>query len=119
MIKIPRKLVITLEENMNKEEILSKSKKENIYGDEREKRIRMNRDVFSAWGVIVLGIIMMIMKLFRGHSPADIISLFFCMSGMGFIYEGVKLKKRVQIAAGIVFLLLAAYYFYKFCKGLL
>ncbi len=29
---------------MNKDEILSKSKKENIYGDEREKKIRMNRD---------------------------------------------------------------------------
>lgn len=40
---------------MNKETILSKSKKENIYGDEREKLVRVHRDSFSMWGIIILG----------------------------------------------------------------
>lgn len=37
---------------MNKEEILAKSKKENILGDEREKEVRIRRDAFSFWGLI-------------------------------------------------------------------
>ena len=32
-----------------KEEILVKARKENIYGDEREKKIRIHRDAFSVW----------------------------------------------------------------------
>ena len=62
---------------MNKEEILSRSKKDNIYGDEREQQIRTKRDAFSLWGLIVLGAIIMIIKLFRMESPADIIALYF------------------------------------------
>ena len=31
---------------MDKNEILSKSRKENVYGDEREKEVRVKRDAF-------------------------------------------------------------------------
>lgn len=103
---------------MNKEEILSKSKKENIYGDEREKDVRVKRDAFSMWGLIILGIIIMIIKLFHTKSPADIISLLFCTSGLGFTYEGIKLKKKCITIIGILLLLSAMYYFYRFCMGL-
>lgn len=103
---------------MNKEEILARSKKENTYGDEREKEIRTKRDAFSLWGPTILGIIIMIIKLFRTESPADIISILFCASGLGFTYEGIKLKKKWVAICGIVFMLLAVYYFYRFCAGL-
>jgi hypothetical protein len=103
---------------MNKEEILAKSKKENILGDEREKEVRIRRDAFSFWGLIFLGIIIMLIKLIRVQSPADIISLMFCTSGLGFIYEGVKLKSKWNTILGIIFLILAGYFLYKFCVGL-
>lgn len=103
---------------MNKEEILARSKKENIYGDEREKEVRIKRDAFSLWGLVVLGLIIMIIKLSRVQSPADIISLMFCTSGLGFTYEGVKLKKNWSIIIGGILLLCAVYFFYKFCVGL-
>ncbi len=103
---------------MNREEILAKSKKENIYGDEREKEVRTKRDAFSLWGLIVLGLIITGIKLFRVESPADILSILFCTSGMGFVYEGVKLKKKWGTISGIVLLLLSVYYFYKFCMGI-
>ncbi len=102
---------------MNKEEILSKSKKENIYGDEYERIVRTRRDAFSVWGFLILGIAIMTIKLFRTQSPADIICMMFCTSGLGFAYEGIHLKKKWQIIAGSVLLLCAAYFFYKFCKG--
>ena len=102
---------------MNREEILARSKKENVYGDEREREARIKRDAFSLWGLIVLGVIIMAIKLVRTESPADIISILFCTAGMGFAYEGVKLKNKWTAAAGIVFLLLSVYFFYRFCVG--
>ncbi len=102
---------------MGKDEILARSKKENAFGDEREKEVRVKRDAFSLWGLVVLGVIIMVIKLVRTESPADIISILFCTSGMGFAYEGVRLKNKWIIAAGTVFLLSSAYFFYKFCVG--
>lgn len=103
---------------MNKEEILARSKKENFYGDEREREVRIKRDAFSGWGLVVLGIIIMIIKLMNSGMASDIISILFCTSGLGFAYEGIKLKKKWTAICGIVFLLLAVYYFYRFCVGI-
>lgn len=103
---------------MNKEEVLAKAKRESFLGDEREKEIRTKRDAFSLWGLIILGIIIMIIKLIRVQSPADIISLLFCTSGLAFVYEGIKLKKKLTLFCGSILLVLSAYYFYKFCVGL-
>lgn len=79
---------------MNKEDVLAKSKKENIYGDEREREVRTKRDAFAGWGFTVLGIIIMIIKIFHGDSASDIISILFCTSGLAFTYEGMKLQKN-------------------------
>lgn len=103
---------------MDKEKILSKSKKENIYGDEREKLIRIHRDSFSLWGALGLGLIVIVIKILKGHSPADIISIFFCISSIGFLYEGITLKNKWQFLVGIFMLLLTIYFFYIFCKRL-
>ena len=103
---------------MDKTEILAKAKKENALGDEREKGIRVKRDAFSLWGFLILSVAIMIIKLIRTQSPTDIISLLFCTSGSGFIYEGIKLKSKWQIISGAVLLLAAAYSFYRFCEGL-
>ena len=103
---------------MNKEEVLAKAKRENFLGDEREKDIRTKRDAFSLWGFIILGCTIMIIKLIRVQSPADIISLFTCTSGLAFVYEGIKLKKKFSLICGSILLVFSAYCFYKFCVGL-
>lgn len=103
---------------MNKEEVLAKAKQENFWGDEREKDIRTKRDAFSLWGLTVLGCAIMIVKLIRVQSPADIISLLACTSGLGFVYEGLRLKKKTALFCGGILLVLSAYCFYKFCAGL-
>ncbi len=76
-----------------------------------------NEMLFSLWGLTVLGIIIMFIKLFCMESPADIISILFCTSGLGFTYEGIKLKKKWSIICGVVFLLLAVYFFINFVWG--
>ena len=100
------------------EEVLAKAKRENFLGDEREKDIRTKRDAFSLWGFIILGCTIMIIKLIRVQSPADIISLFTCTSGLAFVYEGIKLKKKFSLICGSILLVFSAYCFYKFCVGL-
>lgn len=104
---------------MNKEEILARSKKENIYGDEREKEVRTKRDAFAGWGFTVLGIIIMFIKIFHGESGSDIIAILFCTSGLAFTYEGMKLQKKWTAICGIVLFLFAVYYFYRFCLEVL
>lgn len=103
---------------MNKEEILAKAKQENFLGDEREKEIRTKREAFSLWGLIILGCTIMILKLVKGQSPVDIISLLVGTSGLAFVYEGIKLKKKFSLFFGGILLVFSIYYFYKFCVGL-
>ena len=102
---------------MDKEEILEKSRRENQYGDEGEKAMRVKRDSVGGWGFIVMGAVIMAVRLCRVESPADIISLFFCSSGLSFVYEGIQAKRKTQLFFGIFFLLCAAYFFYKFLVG--
>lgn len=102
---------------MNKDEILKKSVKENSMLDERDKHIRTHRDAFSMWGVIVLGLIMMGIKIYHGQSPNDILSLFFGMVATAALYMAVKTKKLLHIIITIVFSALTLYYFYCFYVG--
>lgn len=104
---------------MNREKILEKSREENVRGDEYERQVRIERDAFSGWGLIVLGIIITICKLSHNQSPTDIISLMFCSSGLSFTYEGVKLKNKWSLLSGMILLIVAAYFFYQFCVGLM
>ncbi len=99
---------------MNKEEILKKARQENVNGDEREKELLIKRDAFSLWGLTVLGIIIMIIKLMRAQPISDILSILFCTSGLGFTYQGYKAKNKWITASGIVFLIACIYFFYKF-----
>ena len=103
---------------MNKEEVVAKANRVNFLGDERENDIRTKRDAVSLWGFIILGCTIMIIKLIRVQSPADIISLFTCTSGLAFVYEGIKLKKKFSLICGSILLVFSAYCFYKFCVGL-
>ena len=55
-----------MEEHLRKEEILSRSRRENRNGDEREKTVRIQGESFSLIFVFVLGIV-----LLGGSAPMD------------------------------------------------
>lgn len=103
---------------MNKDEILAKSRAENAGGDEREKKLRVHRDAFMAWGPILLGFAMMVIKLCKGQSPADIISMLFGMVAMAELYNAIQTRKKLHIILSIAYFLLTGYYFYRFCAGI-
>lgn len=102
---------------MNKDEILAKSVKENSILDERDKHMRTHRDAFSMWGVIVLGLIIMSIRVYHGDSPYDMFALFFGMVATSSLYYVIKTKKLLHIMIMIVFSALTLYYFYLFYIG--
>lgn len=104
---------------MNKDEILKKSVKENAMLDERDKHIRTHRDAFSLWGVIVLELIMIVIKIYHGQSPSDILSLIWGMAATSALYMAVKTKKLLHIIITFVCSALTLYYFYSFYAGVI
>lgn len=102
---------------MNKDEILAKSVKENSMLDERDKHLRTHRDAFSMWGVLILGLAIMGIKIFYGQSPNDILALLFGSVATAALYMAVKTKKLLHIIVTIVFSVLTVYYFYCFYVG--
>lgn len=104
---------------MDKDEILKKSVKENSMLDERDKYIRTHRDAFSMWGIIVLGLIMMGLKVYHGQSPNDLFSLLFGMVATASLYMAAKTKKLLHIILTIAFSALTLYYFYRFYVGVI
>lgn len=99
---------------MNREQILEKAKKENYLGDEREREISLKSNAFSLLGFIIVGVMIIAVRFSRGESVADIEALLLCTVGSGYLYNGIKLKQKLYIFSGSVFLLAAMYYFYAF-----
>lgn len=90
---------------MNKEEVLSRSRKENKDGDEREMQIMANA---SKVGMAVGGILSVILAIVSSFSDeANLIgitawAIYFSMIGSNDIYQYIKTKKRKNLIGGII-----------------
>lgn len=104
---------------MDKDEILSKHKQENRFGDEREKTIRIRRDAFSLGGVVVLGCFFMMLKIWKDQYPADIFALFACQGGLSCLYEWSQLRQKKHLIWGILLMVITALCVLSFCRDLL
>lgn len=104
---------------MDKDEILSKHKQENRFGDEREKTIRIRRDAFSLGGVVVLGFFFMMLKIWKDQYPADILALFCCQGGLSCLYEWSQLRQKKHLVWGILLMVTTALCVFNFCRHLL
>lgn len=103
---------------MQVEVLLERAKKENVYGDERDKQIRQRRDSFATWCQIILIFVMMFMKIIAGESALDMIILCAIVAESGFLYEWKKTGNKVELVFGVVFSIMTIVCFYKFCVGL-
>ena len=61
---------------MNKEEILAKSRKENVLQDEMERTVRIEGESFSLLFVFLMGLILLTWKRVHGLPHEDVLTMF-------------------------------------------
>ncbi len=67
---------------MNKEEVLKRSRNENVDGDERDKFIKLKRDSFGSASAFIMIIILSIIKICNGQNWYDLACIS-CAVGIG------------------------------------
>lgn len=123
MIRIPSKLGNTSLEgsNMEKDEILKKSREENKNRDfvEAEALNRANA-IALAVGVIVCGVVSILRGLLteKGTEPA-VWTVMFGMMSAGMLVKFVKLRRRHELLLGLLYLGFCVFFFALYLRDLL
>ncbi len=100
---------------MNKQEILKKSRQENMNGDECERKKRTDQDAFSVWGYIIMSAVFMVLKLIQREPINDVLAILWSGSATGFLYRAIHTKEKIYVIAAVVEYLLALLVFCKYC----
>ncbi len=100
---------------MNKQEILKKSRQENMNGDECERKKRTDQDAFSVWGYVIMGLIFMVLKMVGDRAAEDVLSILWCGVATGFLYRAIHTKEKISVIAAVAGYLLALFFFCKYC----
>lgn len=92
-------------ETLSKEEILERSRKENAkVGDEREQKL-LNYGIYAMLftGAAVLLAVYMVNAIILKRNSNELISIFFAMGGVNFVWQGIfgKKWKKVFLSVGI------------------
>lgn len=99
---------------MDKEKILSKNKKDNLYLDEYEKHIKLQGKSFGLVFVLLICILILFIKAVCKEPSYDIMTIIWSVA-LGFMsYEAYLSKNTVKCIISLFFLLFMVYYFYKF-----
>lgn len=104
---------------MNREEILKKSREENAAGymDERERGLRLREDSAAYGFGLALSLVLFIIKICRGQSAADLLTVITGMSASGFAYMAVKKRKKSDAVFAVLSALLMLFYLIRFLLG--
>lgn len=102
-----------MEEHLRKEEILSRSRRENRNGDEREKTVRIQGESFSLIFVFVLGIVLLGWKRAHGLPDEDVLSMFWVSCVANRLY---RLTQRRDISDVVTLLISLAFLGYNLVK---
>lgn len=76
-----------MEQNLSREEILSRSRQENRKGDERERTIRIEGESFSLLFVLLMGLVLLFWKRSHGLPYADVMCMFWTACTANRIYR--------------------------------
>ena len=95
-------------------EVMTKSGEKKIWSKEENIKMRDRGAVFSVVTAAVFGLIIAWTKIDRGQSINDIVTLFSVILAASFLYQAVKRKTLLDIAAAIGVCLVAGYSFYQF-----
>ncbi len=100
---------------MNKQEILKKSRQENMNGDECQRKRRTDQDAFSAWGFLIMCGVIMVLKLIQRESINDVLAILWCGSATAVLYGAIREKTKLYIFLTVVAYALAVMFFCIFC----
>ena len=103
-----------MEEHLRKEEILSRSRRENRNGDEREKTVRIQGESFSLIFVFVLGIVLLGWKRAHGLPDEDVLAMFWVSCVANRLYRLTQRRDVSDVVTLLIFLAFLGYNLVKF-----
>ena len=93
---------------MNREDILAAARENGMRNEEYENHTLLRGDNLSATIGMILGMVLFFVELFvTKEMNIGLATMFFTMSAIQSIYEGVKLHKKICIIVGIFIAVLA------------
>lgn len=92
------------ENKLSKEDILSKSRNENKKGDEREKQITKNPSMVMMITLAICVAVVYFTELFLYETPRnELLAIMWWMLTVGYVYQYIKLKKKIHIAYIVIY----------------
>ena len=103
-----------MEENLSREEILSRSRRENRKGDERERTIRMEGESFSLLFVFLMGLVLLFWKRAQGLPDEDVQSMFWMSFVANRVYRLTQRRNSFEVVTLLISLALLIWNLVKF-----
>lgn len=102
-----------MEEKLSREEILSRSQRENRNGDEMERTVRVQGESFSLIFVFLLGIVLLAWKRAHGLPDEDVLAMFWVSCVANRLY---RLPRRRNVSDIVTLLISLAFLGYNLVK---
>ena len=87
---------------MNKEEILAKSRKENVLQDEMERTVRIEGESFSLLFVFLMGLILLTWKRVHGLPHEDVLAMFWASCVGNRLYRLTKRRNTSDVVTLLI-----------------
>ena len=103
-----------MDEQLSREEILSRSQRENRNGDEMEKRIRIEGESFSLIFVFLMGVVLLVWKRLHGLPDEDVLTMFWTACVASRIYRLTRRRDTSDVVTLLICLAFLGYNLVKF-----
>ena len=118
VILVPIRKLGNLEADMDREEILSQSRKDNLLLDERDRRIA---DQASTWGAIGMGAVLVVVFFIRmaikGGEPYDLLAIEFGYLAAANAYRWSATRERKSLLIAIMYAVLSLGWLWFYATG--
>ena len=103
-----------MDEQLSREEILSRSQRENRNGDEMEKRIRIEGESFSLIFVFLMGVVLLVWERLHGLPDEDVLTMFWTACVANRIYRLTRRRDTSDVVTLLICLAFLGYNLVKF-----
>ena len=107
-----------MEKPLSKEEILSRSQRENRNGDEMERTVRIEGESFSLIFVFLMGIVLLAWKRLHGLPDVDVLAMFWTACAASRLYRLTRRRDISDVVTLLISLAFLGYNLVKFFQGI-